>query len=272
MNTSIPETGLYRVEHIMGMPIGIDLRDPEVDPAVLDQAFDWFRLVDATFSTYDPGSEISRLNRGELTPAQVHPDIRAVLDRCHELREETDGYFDIQTDHLPVELITVSGDLTCTGIDPSGLVKGWSVDRAAQILDAAGARNYSINAGGDVRVRGGALPQASWRVGIQHPLQRDKVAAVVVASDLAIATSGAYARGQHIVNPHTGRPSTGVLSVTVVGTDLASADAYATAAFAMGEAGPPWTARLFGYEAMTILEDQTVLSTRWFPAVASDAR
>jgi FAD:protein FMN transferase len=267
MNTPIPEAGLHRVEHIMGMPIGIDLRDPEVDPAVLDQVFDWFRSVDATFSTYDPGSEISRLNRGDLTPAQVHPDVRAVLDRCDELREETDGYFDIETDHLPVELITVSGDLTSTGIDPSGLVKGWSVDRAAQILDAAGARNYSINAGGDVRVRGGALPQTSWRVGIQHPLQRDKVAAVVVARDLAIATSGAYARGQHIVNPHTGRSSTGVLSVTVVGTDLATADAYATAAFAMGEAGPLWTARLFGYEAMTILEDQTVLSTRWFPAV-----
>ena len=267
MNGSIRDAspGLHRVEDIMGMPIGIDLRDAHVDHTVLDQAFAWLRWVDATFSTYQPDSEMSRLNRGKLTLAEAHPDVRAVLERCDELREETGGYFDTRTDHLPLELTSVTGALTSTGIDPSGLAKGWAVDRAAQILDAAGARNYSINAGGDVRVRGGALPQASWRVGIQHPFQRDKVAAVVSASDLAIATSGAYARGQHIVDPHTGSPPTGVLSVTVVGPDLATADAYATAAFAMGEAGPMWTARLIGYEALTILEDETVLSTRWFP-------
>jgi thiamine biosynthesis lipoprotein len=256
---------LHRVEHIMGMPIGIDLRDSGVDPRALDRAFDWLRWVDAIFSTYQPGSEISRINRGELTPAEAHPEVQAVLTRCEELRKETEGYFDIHTAHLPVDLTTASGAVISTGIDPSGLVKGWSVDRAAQILDAAGARNYSINAGGDVRVRGGALPEAVWRVGIQHPLLPDSIAAVVAATDRAIATSGSYARGQHIVNPHTGHPPHGVLSVTVVGPDLATADAYATAAYAMGDAGPMWTAQLPGYEALTILEDEQVLSTRWFP-------
>ncbi len=229
------------------------------------RAFDWLRWVDATFSTYKPDSEISRLNRGELTLAEVHPDVRAVLERCDELRDETDGYFDIRTDHLPVPVKRVSGLLTSTGLDPSGLVKGWSVDRAAQILDGAGARNYSINAGGDVRVRGGALPEVSWRIGIQHPFIRDKVAAVVEADDLAIATSGAYARGQHIVDPHGSRPPTGILSVTIVGPNLATADAYATAAYAMGSIAPAWTTWLIGYEAMTILDDETVLSTPGFP-------
>ena len=52
-----------------------------------------------------------------------------------------------------------------------------------------------------------------------------------------------------------------MLSVTVVGPDLATADAYATAAFAMGERGPAWTARLRGYDAMTILAGDRVLST-----------
>ena len=89
---------------------------------------------------------------------------------------------------------------------------------------------------------------------------------MVEASDLAIATSGAYARGDHVRNPHTGRPPAGVLSVTIVGPELATADAYATAAFAMGpEEGPHWTARLKGYEAMTILADETILSTGGFP-------
>ncbi len=93
-------------------------------------------------------------------------------------------------------------------------------------------------------VRGHGLPDDCWRVGIQHPTMDDKLAAVVVASDLAIATSGAYARGDHVVDPHTRRPATGVLSVTITGPELATADAYATAAFAMGTRGPAWTARL----------------------------
>jgi thiamine biosynthesis lipoprotein len=93
------------------------------------------------------------------------------------------------------------------------------------------------------------------------------VAKVVVANDLAIATSGAYARGDHVVDPHTRRPPAGVLSVTITGPDLATSDAYATAAFAMGLDGPAWTARLRGYEAMTILADGRVLSTPCFPAV-----
>jgi thiamine biosynthesis lipoprotein len=114
-------------------------------------------------------------------------------------------------------------------------------------------------------VRGCAYPDDCWRVGIQHPTLSDKVAAVVVANDLAIATSGAYARGAHIINPHTRRAPSGVLSVTITGPDLATADAYATAAFAMGTQGPAWTARLTGYEAMTILSDDRVLSTPGFP-------
>jgi FAD:protein FMN transferase len=123
-------------------------------------------------------------------------------------------------------------------VDPSGLVKGWSVDRAAAIADELGWRNYAINAGGDIRLRGGALPAPVWRVGIQHPRTRRQVVAVVTGDDLAVATSGAYARGDHVLDPHTKLPPEGVLSVTVAGPDLATADAYATAAFAMGLRGP----------------------------------
>jgi FAD:protein FMN transferase len=245
---------VHRVEHVMGMPIVVDVRDPDIDDGVLDRMFDWLRFVDATFSTYKAGSEVSRINRGELSIEDAHPDVREVLDRCEELRHETKGYFDA---HPASEAM----------LDPSGLVKGWSVDRAAAILDEAGLRNYALNAGGDMLVRGRAIPDDCWRVGIQHPLERDKVAKVVIANDLAVATSGAYARGEHVLDPHTRRPPEGVLSVTITGPVLATADAYATAAFAMGVDGPKWTARLRGYEAMTILADETVLSTPSFPAI-----
>jgi thiamine biosynthesis lipoprotein len=241
------------VEHIMGMPVTVDVRDEELDESVLEQMFDSLRLADATFSTYKEDSEISRMNRGELAVAAAHPDVLEVLDRCEALRIETDGYFDMRA-------------ATAEAIDPSGLVKGWAVDRAASILDEAGIQNYAVNVAGDMRLRGRAVPDPCWSVGIQHPLESDSIAAVVEANDLAVATSGAYARGDHVIDPHTRRPPVGVLSVTITGPELATADAYATAAFAMGEAGIHWTARLHGYEAMTILTDERVLSTPGFPS------
>jgi thiamine biosynthesis lipoprotein len=236
----------------MGMPVTVDVRDDDVDESVLEQLFDGLRLADAIFSTYKGESEISRLNRGELALGDAHPDVREVLDRCEELRLETDGYFDVRAANADV-------------IDPSGLVKGWAVDRAAALLDEAGVRNYAVNVAGDMRLRGRAVPERCWSVGIQHPLERQSIAAVVQANDLAIATSGAYARGDHVLDPHTHRPPAGVLSVTIVGPELATADAYATAAFAMGEDGIHWIARLRDHEAMTILADQRVLSTPGFP-------
>lgn len=237
--------GARRLERVMGMPVGIVVRDRAVD---LEPAFAWLRWVDATFSTYRPDSEVSRLARGE--PLAPHPLVAEVLVRCEALRAETDGWF----------------DACATGrLDPSGLVKGWAVDRAAALLEAAGARDWCVNAGGDLRARG------TWRVGVQHPREPGKVAAVVELRDGAVATSGAYERGEHVLDPHTGRPPTGVLSVTIAGRDLATADAYATAAFAMGERGPAWTAER-GLAAMTIVAPGRVLTTPGFDRLRARPR
>jgi thiamine biosynthesis lipoprotein len=232
---------MNRLEDVMGMPIVVESRD-DVDPAVLDPVFDWFRWVDATFSTYKDDSEISRIARGELALDDASPEVTWVLDRCEQLKVETNGYFDAYA----------SGSL-----DPSGLVKGWSVDRAAVIADALGLEAYAIYAGGDIRVRGG-----DWRIGIQHPIEPQAYVKILELDDGAVATSGAYLRGDHIVDPHTGHAPEGILSVTITGPDLATADAYATAAFAMGErVAHHWVARLRGYEGMVILGDGRVLST-----------
>ena len=231
---------MHRVEHVMGMPIVVAVRDGEVG----DDVFDWFRHVDETFSTYKEGSEVSRIRRGALALADASDEVREVYARCDELRDETSGFFDIDA---------VDGD-------PSGYVKGWAVDRAAELL----AGEYAINAGGDIRTKG------RWRIGIQHPLKKDAVAQVLEGDDLAVATSGAYERGEHVRDPHSGYAPAGILSVTITGPSLATADAYATAAFAMGghRAGN-WTARLQGYEAMTILADGRVLLTPGFPTARS---
>ena len=244
---------MLRVEHVMGMPVRIDLRDDGVPEAAVDEVFAWLRWVDATFSTYKDDSEIMRLNRGELSRGGASPAVRRVLDECERLRGATGGYFDARA-------VAADG-----AVDPSGYVKGWSVDHAGEILEAAGGQTFSIYAGGDILTRGYPEPERAWRVGIQHPHLPHGIAAVVRANDLAIATSGEYERGRHVLDPHTGAPPEGVLSVTVTGPVLGTADAYATAAFAMGREGPAWTAGIDGYEALTILADGTVLSTPGFP-------
>ena len=246
------------------------MRDEHVDDGVLDGMFDWLRWVDATFSTYKDDSEISRLNRGELALEQTHPAVRSVLRRCERLRAQTDGYFDIRAPLQSTVQTTAEGD-PGRPIDPSGLVKGWSVAGAARILERAGARNYCVNAGGDARLRGCSWNGERWRVGIQHPTIRDRLAAVLVASEVGIATSGAYERGEHIIDPHTGSPSEGVLSVTIVGPDVATADAYATAAYAMGSKGAQWCAGLKDYAAMMILAEGNVLSTPAMSRYRADA-
>lgn len=250
--TAVAVPGICRVEHVMGMPVVVDIRDEDADETVAAEVFDWFRFVDATFSTYKETSEVSRLNRGELALADAHPDVKEIVGRSEALRLETDGYFDARARDRDY-------------FDPSGLVKGWSVDRAASLLEHAGMRNYAVNAGGDVRVRGRAVPELAWRIGIAHPLDRLAVCATIEATELAVATSGEYARGRHVFDPHTNRPPDGVLSVTIAGRELATADAYATAAFAMGAKAAHWTARLRGYEAMTVLADGSVLKTPGFP-------
>lgn len=230
-------------EHIMGTAVTVEIRDRVVPRHALERAFAWLRWVDRTFSTYDRSSEISRLNAGELELRDAHPLVRKVLARCEVLRDASDGYFDA---HAPLP----------GGVDPSGLVKGWAVDVAFTGLRRAGARRLCIEAGGDLRVAGGP-----WRVGIRNPHRRELLAAVVVLDSGAVATSGAYERGAHVVDPHTGHPPVGTLSVTIVDRTLAQADAHATAAFAMGPGGPAWAARL---AAMTVLAGDEVVLTPSF--------
>ena len=236
------------VEHVMGTAVSFDVRGERPAPGAIDDAVAWLHAVDAEFSTYRADSAVSRYARGELTRDEAGADLRWVIDRCERLRDETGGFFDAYA----------------TGsFDPSGLVKGWAVQRAADGLRMAGVQQLCINAGGDIVASG-----RPWLVGIRHPLDAHALAAIVEADDLAVATSGLYERGGHIVGP-AGRVPEGVLSVTVVGPDLGIADAYATAALAMGVEGPAWTLGLEGYEAMTILADERVQTTPGFPAVTA---
>jgi FAD:protein FMN transferase len=169
-----------------------------------------------------------------------------VVELCEQARERTDGYFDA---HLP----DPSGG---TRFDPSGLVKGWAVERAAAKL---GRCDHYVNAGGDLVVRG------TWRVGVEDPAKPDRPLAIVDVTDAAVATSGGAHRGVHIIDPHTGLPARGLASVTVIGPSLTWADVYATAAVARGAAAVTWLAGIPGYEALLVGDDGGLFATPGWP-------
>jgi FAD:protein FMN transferase len=246
-----------RIVATMGTVISFNVRDPGLPAAAVDEAVEWLTDVDARFSPYRPSSLVSRLGRGEIELDDCPADLRFVLTRCEALRVETDGFFDIR------------GPGLLGGFDPSGYVKGWAVEEAAHILEAAGARNYVINAGGDVVGRGSPEPGRSWIVGIRHPLEPDQIVARLSfepgLARGAVATSGLYERRGHIVDPHSGRSPGDLLSMTVAGPSLAIADAYATATFAMGRDGLAWLAKRPGYGGYAI---DSELRPAWTPRLA----
>jgi FAD:protein FMN transferase len=257
------------VEHVMGTAVSFDLRDADTNDAdtndggaeashsAIEAAVSWLHHVDTVFSTYRDDSEISRFGRGEVRFDQLSEETAAVLLTCRELEVLTEGAFDA------FAVPAVNG----THVDPSGYVKGWSVERAAMILDEAGLQNFCINAGGDIAVRGQATASEPWKVGIRHPDLPDRFAKVLwLTGPQAVATSATYERGAHIVDPRSGRPATGLLSATVVGRDLGYVDACATAVFVMGLNGLGWAEAQSDLEAFVIYPDRTTAWTSGFPA------
>jgi thiamine biosynthesis lipoprotein len=242
------------VEQVMGTAVSIELVDGR--SGLVDDVCAWLHEVDARFSTYRDDSEVCRLRRGEITAADCSPGLRHVLSACTDLWRDTDGYFDAYA---------------LGPLDPSGYVKGWSVEVASERLLAAGCANHYINAGGDIRTRGHQAGGAPWKVGIRHPAKADKLAWVLALTDGAVATSGTYERGGHVINPRTGMPSKGLRSVTVVGPTLALADAYATAALAMGDEALPWLAKLAteGYESAAVTDDGRAFTSAGLPVAAA---
>jgi len=250
-----PAARLHHVELVMGTAVSFDIRDSVAERGGLDTAIAWLHHVDQTFSPYIPDSPISRLGRGELTLDDVDDEITGVLLACEQLRADTDGAFDAFAVPAP----------NGTMLDPSGYVKGWSIERAATILEAAGHTDFTINAGGDVAVRGHAAPDTPWAIGVRHPDDRSQLAMVLdIIGPAAVATSATYERGAHIVDPRTGQPTTDLASVTVVGPDLTKVDAYATAIFVMGLRGLHWLGKHPGYDAMAITHDDRVHLTPGF--------
>jgi thiamine biosynthesis lipoprotein len=261
-----PTNGVRRVEHLWGTAITVDVRE-STDPAVLDDVFAWFRRVDDLFSTWRPDTEVSRYAAGELAWRDLSDEVRTVLEWCDRMGELSRGAFDARVGADP----RVAPREGLGPVDPSGLVKGWALDRAAELFQSHGVEAFAIAAGGDVVTAGEPTPGRGWRVGIQHPWERQHVAAVVEVSGVGVATSGRYERGDHIIDPRTGDPAIGIMAVTVVADELASADGCATAALVLGADGAAWLTEEMGLAALVIADDGGVLVNAAFDRLRCDA-
>lgn len=219
----------------MGMPISLLARGAtaadQEKPAAL--VFAELRDVDARFSLYREDSELSRLARGDLELRQCHSDVLEVWELCARASETSGGLFDA---------FTPSGDW-----DPSGLVKGWAVERASRNLKGTDV-DWCLNAGGDVVVI--APSGEPFNIGIGDPRDPQRVV-TVLRTTASVATSGTAARGEHLYDPRTGAPAVSPwLSVSVTGPSLREADVMATAAFV---AGPRWEDVVApGYAALVV--------------------
>ncbi len=251
-------TGLQSETRLMwDMPITVAIVDPAPDQgaALIDRVFAYFAYVDDKFSTFKPMSEISLINQGALSIEEASADMQAVFARAEEIREETNGYFNI----------TRGGK-----IDPLGLVKGWALSNAADRLRQAGCENFYVEAGGDFQTVGLNAEGAPWRVGIRSPFNTAEIVKVLEIRDRGVATSGTYIRGQHIDNPVSGGGSDPeILSITVIGPDVYEADCYATAALAMGREGIGFIEALEGFEGYLIDSSKTATFTSGFERYVS---
>jgi thiamine biosynthesis lipoprotein len=211
------------LETVMGIPMSIDVRDDVDARRAAERAFQALREADRRFSTYRPDSEVSRLNAFPERHPPFSDDFREVFAIGEAAARDSGGAFRIRR---------ADGSW-----DVDGVVKGWAAARAARAFHAAGRRDFCLNAGGDVAVSGSPGDARPWSVGIRSPYEPTAMLAVLQVTDAAVATSGAYERGAHIVDGRDGSLATGLLSATVVADDLTTADVLATTVFALGPDG-----------------------------------
>ena len=244
-----------RTAQVMGTVASIHVYDRVSTVAIdaaIDDSLDEIERIEQMFSTFRPDSAVSLINADRMNLLDAPGDVIEVLDACTWLEHASSGAFSFRRP---------DGRL-----DPAGFVKGWAAERGAARLAEYGIDNFTYTVGGDLIARGEPAPGQRWHVAIADPLSTGHVARSVEIRGGAVATSGTSERGNHIRLRHD-HPQ--LASFTVLGPSLTWADAFATAAFAMGPAGLAWVAQFVGYEGIAIDVSGAVANTDGFAVRAA---
>ncbi|KGJ71824.1 hypothetical protein GY21_19545 [Cryobacterium roopkundense] len=199
------------------------------------------------FSLYSPSSEISLVASGHIRLTDASDELRSCYALALEWRDRTGGVF---TPHRADGVI-----------DLSGVVKALAINQAGAALSSSGLGSWSINAGGDVLVRGLPRADADWVTSIVNPLDRQDVLASVPmrGARSAVATSGSAERGEHIWTP--GAEASPFRQVSVFAADIVTADVLATSIVAGGEATLSQSTADYPIDVLAVLRDGQLLAT-----------
>ncbi|MCQ2347597.1 MAG: FAD:protein FMN transferase [Paludibacteraceae bacterium] len=233
---------------------------------------------DASLSMYNPASTISRINANE--EVETDPYFERMYETASYVSEVSQGGFDITvaplvnawgfgfkhkenvTQAMIDSLLQFIGYQSIrlenhriiksdprTMMDASALAKGYACDVVAELLAENGSKNYLVDIGGEVVVKGNNRHLKPWTIGITKPIddptgEKQELQDIIETSDLCMATSGNYrnyyfedgVRRSHTIDPRTGYPvHHKLLSATIIAPTCMQADALATACMVLGE-------------------------------------
>jgi len=305
---------VQRTETIMGTQVTITVVAPTAGEAeaAVEAGMAELRRLDAMMSLYKDDSEITMVNRvAGRGSVKVSPEMIEVVDAAAEVSKLSDGAFDVTVGPLVVlwQMKLKGGDLPTAAeisrvlplvnyrnvvidrkastiflrrsgmiMDLGGCAKGYGADRVAAIFRGRGITNAVIAVAGDIWVLGNREDGKPWRIGVQHPRDKDRTLAVLELRDRYISTSGDYERFvirekkrlHHIIDPRTGAPSEGAISVTLVGDRGALVDPLTTALFILGQERGTAIAEKLGVDAVFVDAGGTVRTTRGMAAAMRD--
>lgn len=306
LNGREEEIQLYRFHRLM-MDTNVELvfsaAGSREAAGAQEAAFMEMARLEALLSRSLQESDILRLNRraGAGSPAAVSPETITVVESALEYSALTGGAFDITVaplldlwgflgrqfrvpaqeeiesalplvDYTLLRVDRERGELYLPragmAVDLGGIAKGYIVDRGLEILAEAGIKHAFLNAGGDIALLGSRPDGTPWRIGVQHPREKEKLLAVLSLTGGAVVTSGDYERAfqadgrryHHILDPETGFPVYSLASVTVIAPTAMTADALSTAIFVLGpERGLALVEKLPGIEALLVTPELELL-------------
>lgn len=231
-----------------------------------------------SLNVYDSLSLISRINRNETNIVENY-FFTTCFNKAQQISEITNGAFDITVAPIvnawgfgfknatKVDSTLIDSLMQFVGykkisiknnkiykqhpqtlLDISAIAKGYGVDIATEYLEQQGIKNYMVEIGGEVRVKGTNPKGNIWRIGIDKPIDNPsptnrELQTIVNLKNKSLATSGNYrqfykingVKYAHTINPKTGYPALNkLLSTTVLANNCITADAFATAFMVMG--------------------------------------
>jgi FAD:protein FMN transferase len=296
-----PLQEVKKSENMMGTVFDITVYDSDKANAeiAIDAAYAEIARIDNLLSIYKNDSEISMLNRDK----QIKNPSADFIDNVKKsvyYSNLSDGAFDITVQpildlytesflvnkraptateilkivkRIDYKKIIITNNSISIGADQEitlgGIAKGYSVEKAIEVLKSYGIEHALVNAGGNMRALGEKPGNIDWNIALRNPRDENEYITIITLNDNAVSTSGDYERYfnenktfHHIINPKTGYSATELISVTIVMDNAYDSDALSTTVFVLGPEKGMALAEKLGVKALIITRDRQIIKSK----------